>query len=89
MDFEKWFDGISKENLTNKTIKELMALAYKEGAIAFEKESPLYGRSVATGEILEIPREDNPSLLNEGEWNEDDVDLESWLKDKQVKDDSK
>jgi hypothetical protein len=89
MDFEKWFENISKENLSNKTLKELLKLAYTEGAIAFEKDSPLYGKNVATGEILEIPREENPSLLKEGEWNEEDVDLESWLKDKKVKDDSK
>lgn len=89
MDFEKWFESISKENLVNKTIKELLEFAYSEGAVAFEKEMPLYGTNVETGKIVELPREENTSLLVDGEWNEEDVDLDSWLKNKKVKDDSK
>lgn len=86
--FEEWFEGISKENLSNKTLKELLEFAYKEGAIAFEKEMPLYGKTLTTGEIVEIPREDNDSLLPEGEeWLDEDVDLESWLKEKEDKKD--
>lgn len=88
MDFEKWFESISKENLVNKTIKELLEFAYHEGAVAFEKEMPLYGTNLETGKIVELPREENTSLLI-GEWNDDDVDLESWLNDKKVKDDPK
>ncbi len=81
--FEEWFEGISKENLSNKTLKELLEFAYKEGAIAFEKEMPLYGKNVETGEIIELPREENESLLPKDEvWSEEDVDLESWLKEK-------
>ena len=87
MDFEKWFEGISKENLSNKTLKELLEFAYTEGTIAFEKEMPVYGTNVETGKIVELPREENTSLLKDVEWNDDDVDLESWLNKEKVEND--
>ena len=89
MNFEKWFEGISKENLSNKTLKELLEFAYVEGAIAFEKSMPLYGTNVETGKVVELPREENTSLLKDDEWNDDDVDLESWLKKDGKENDSK
>jgi len=85
LNFEEWFEGISKENLSNKTLKELLEFAYKEGAIAMEREMPLFGRNVETGEIIELPREDNESLLPKGEkWIDEDFDMDEWIKNKKA-----
>ena len=90
MNFEKWFESISKESLSEKSLKELLKMAYIEGAMALEKEMPLYGVNVETGKIVELPREDNTPLPEGEKWCDEDFDLEDWLKSKDgEKDESK
>ena len=84
MDFENWFEHFSKrtENLTEQSLKDMLKLAYTEGFKRCEREMPLYAKG-DDGTIIEVPREDNESLLPEGEkWCDEDVDLESWLENK-------
>ena len=90
MSFDEWFEEFSKnKDLTNMSIKDIAKTAYKQGAIDFEKEMPMYVHS-ETGEISQVPREDNESLFPEGEkWSDEDVDLESWLKEKKKTNENK
>ena len=87
MDFEKWFESVSKEILSEKSIKELLKMAYMEGAMALEKEMPLYGVNVETGKIVELPRDDNTPLPEGEVWCDEDIDLDAWLKSKDDKKD--
>lgn len=87
--FDVWFDSFSKNasTITEKSIKELLKIAYLEGFKECEKESPLYAKA-EDGTILEVPREVNESLIPKGDrWIDEDFDVDEWIsKTREAKD---
>ena len=80
-EFEIWFEKFSEKpnNLTENSIKELLKIAYIEGFKQCEKTTPLYGKS-DDGTIVEIPRDNNESLIeNGGKWIDEDFDVDEWI----------
>lgn len=83
-EFEKWFSSFSEnsENLTSKTLKEMLESAYKAGFIQCEMETPLYAKR-DDGIIVEVPREQNESILPKGEnFISEDFDVDAWIEEK-------
>lgn len=80
-EFEIWFKSFSENqnNLTGKSVKEMLEIAFKDGFKKCEENTPLYAKT-DDGVIVEIPREYNESNLEKGEKQiDEDFDVDEWL----------
>ncbi len=87
MNFDEWFEEFSKnKNITNLSIREIAQLSFDQGIVCQKTNSPMYVKT-ETGEITEVPREIEDSIVlpEDWIWDESEVDLESWLKNKTSK----
>lgn len=85
MNFDEWFDGFMKiENLANMSIKDIAKASFDQGFVWCRMNTPMYVKT-ETGEITEVPREieDSVVLPDDWVWDETEVDFESWLNEQE------
>jgi hypothetical protein len=60
MEFKDWCERYmsNKENLLKKTLEGMLEDAFIAGMKFMEEQTPLIGRDLETGELVELPRED-------------------------------
>ncbi len=85
MNFDEWFEEFSKnKNIINMSIREICQMSFEQGIVCQKMNSPMYVKT-ETGEITEVPRELEVSIIlpEDWTWDESEVDFESWLNEQE------